>query len=212
MECNTRRFTLFDAAVFIAVIASAMLPVVAGLPKVTADASQISFALITNSRYIRDVLLGRPPASRLDSTRLLMSWSMTEVVGGRSNLGRGLPPRGQALVILEETVVLVFPLMVYGSFAQLLLRLRQLRPAWPAVVNQAGFSACISAMAALLCVTLAELAFGWRVPIYVVSAAVGLVWICLMIAGRLNAEKSWIDRVGRVIGGCWLVIGIIGVC
>jgi hypothetical protein len=41
MECNTRGFTLFDAAAFIAVIASAMLLVVAGL---TADASQISFA------------------------------------------------------------------------------------------------------------------------------------------------------------------------
>jgi hypothetical protein len=88
MKCNTRRFTLFDAAVFIVVIASAMLPVVAGLPKVTADASQISFALIINSRYIRNVLLGRPTASRLDSTRLLMSWSMTEVVGGIDRAGR----------------------------------------------------------------------------------------------------------------------------
>jgi hypothetical protein len=87
MECNTRGFTLFDAAAFIAVIASAMLLVVAGLPTVTADASQISFAFITSSRYIRDVLVSRPPASRLDLTRLLMSSSMTEVVGGIDRVG-----------------------------------------------------------------------------------------------------------------------------
>ncbi len=58
-----------------------------------------------------------------------MKSSQTSVVGGATDLGRGLPPRGQALVILEEIVVLVFPLMVYGSFAQLLLRLLQTRMA-----------------------------------------------------------------------------------
>ncbi len=39
--------------------------------------------------------------------------------------------------------------------------------------------------------------------------AVAAVWLVLALSGRWRAEKSWIDRLGRLIGATWILISLL---
>jgi hypothetical protein len=39
--------------------------------------------------------------------------------------------------------------------------------------------------------------------------AVAAVWLVLALSGRWRPERSWIDRLGRVLGATWIVISIL---
>src|SRR5262245_29075498 len=98
MDRMPRRFTILDAVVLTAALAAAIASIRSRLPDTVATLSKIRPSRITESHYVNDVLLGRPPASRIDSIRLLMASSMSGVLGLPSRAGRGMPPRGQALI------------------------------------------------------------------------------------------------------------------
>lgn len=39
--------------------------------------------------------------------------------------------------------------------------------------------------------------------------AVGAVWLVLASSGRWRPERSWIDRLGRLLGATWIVISLL---
>jgi hypothetical protein len=38
--------------------------------------------------------------------------------------------------------------------------------------------------------------------------AVAICWATLALGGRWRAEPSWIDRLGRIVGVAWMVMGV----
>ena len=49
---------------------------------------------------------------------------------------------------------------------------------------------------------------GTVIPI-AVGGTVALVWTCLALVRRLEAEPSWLDRMGRLLGATAIVVGVI---
>jgi hypothetical protein len=41
---------------------------------------------------------------------------------------------------------------------------------------------------------------------YPVGVAVGAAWVNLAVCGRWRPEPEWIDRLGRIVGACWLAM------
>ncbi len=41
--------------------------------------------------------------------------------------------------------------------------------------------------------------------------AVAAVWLVLWLSGRWRAERSWIDRLGRSLGICWIALAALAV-
>jgi hypothetical protein len=110
-------------------------------------------------------------------------------------------------------------LLFFLSSACLLIRLRPPRPARRRLWCQPGFAACA---AAVLGVVINKMAWvisnharlgGWGLFDMLVSwrnwpcsgPAVAGAWLALIVAGCWRAERSGIDRLGRVLGACWLV-------
>jgi hypothetical protein len=96
------------------------------------------------------------------------------------------------------------------TLAQVLVRLRPPRPAWPALLRQPGF---LGSCAALIGFCMDK---GWvrflqfeSVPFpFVTALAVMIAWAALFGLRRSLAEPSWIDRLGRVVGIGWIVAGL----
>ena len=42
-----------------------------------------------------------------------------------------------------------------------------------------------------------------------VGGTVALAWTCLALVRRWEAEPSWVDRMGRLLGATAIVVGII---
>lgn len=47
-----------------------------------------------------------------------------------------------------------------------------------------------------------------RIPAVAIPASVGLSWLVLRISGRRAGEKSWLDRLGRLIGILWFGLAL----
>jgi hypothetical protein len=39
--------------------------------------------------------------------------------------------------------------------------------------------------------------------------AVALAWITLALTGRFEADRGWQDRLGRLLGSCWIGLGFL---
>jgi hypothetical protein len=134
-------------------------------------------------------------------------------------------------------VVDFYPMVVVWTFGLLLLRLRSPRPRMRRIARQPGFATECAVLAALA-VTVGELA-GWMIAgsglrffliltvrgqglrevldnglrfdetIQQVAAAVVSVWGVMFLGRVLRPEKSWIDRLGRVLGVLWIVMYLI---
>ena len=95
--------------------------------------------------------------------------------------------------------------------AQLLMRLRRPRPEWHRLIRQPGFVAC-GAAAIGFCIDK-----GWVPYIrleslhfpFMTTLAVLIAWSALLGLRVCLAEKSWIDRLGRLVGVGWIISGPI---
>jgi hypothetical protein len=124
-------------------------------------------------------------------------------------------PRGLIRFVHDLIGVLLFLL----SSACLLIRLRPPRPARRRLWCQPGFAACAAAvlgeviMAMTLVISNHARLGGWGSFDRQVfwrhwpcsGPAVAGAWLALIVAGCWRAERSGIDRLGRVLGACWLV-------
>ena len=139
-----------------------------------------------------------------------MTWSVYAVVGGPP-LGRGFTATsGLGVSILHDVFLLTWPMLVFWTFTTLFLRLRRPRPDWRELIRQPGMTACVAASASLVFASWLEWVFHVRVPIATVSVAVSSAWLALVIGRAWKAERSWIDRIGRLVGVGWIAIGPLG--
>jgi hypothetical protein len=139
-----------------------------------------------------------PLARRLEGYTREVRWeaayfeSLLRYAGADRALGRallnGLPPAALAFLF---------------SYTFILLALRLLSPRPPAaeLARQPGLWACAAAVlgAALM------IALGYYQPV-VLPASVALTWVGLALSGRWRSERSWIDRLGRAVGACWVAM------
>jgi hypothetical protein len=118
--------------------------------------------------------------------------SLVRFALGDKALGRammnGLPP-----------AVMTF-LFAY-AFTLLALRLVSPRPPAAELLRQPGLWASaglVLGVALMLTLRLFQPA--------IFPSSVALAWLGLALSGRWRAERSWIDRSGRIVGACWLAL------
>jgi hypothetical protein len=127
---------------------------------------------------------------------------------------------------LEINVSLV-PLAVSLSMAVWLLALKKPRPSLRRVFRKPGIAACTVTLVYSILSSLGYLIFlrfshaldrgtfndpasamlwiriGMQ-PIFLVGGAVASLWTVMWLGGTWYAERSWIDRAGRVLGIYWI--------
>jgi hypothetical protein len=109
------------------------------------------------------------------------------------------------------------------SLAVLALKLRGPRPSIDMLAQQPGAVAC-GAAASIMAVRVAFFfamravrgrGFEWQgyfVRPYLASqvgAAVVASWIVLALGRRWRPEPSWVDRMGRLLGACWVLVFLV---
>lgn len=175
----TRRFTLLDALVLIAALA-------VGLASTRSVFGNVDFV-----EYLRRDLLSWPAGG----------WTLKELYG-----------RGFVVDCL------LAPWLVSLSLAHCILYLIPPRPPWRRTRRRVGFltSSIVVFVAATLAISLVtcwwasrkpgvpymeELIAMWGVTM---APAVSAFWLALALSGRWRAERSWLDRLGRVLGWIWI--------
>jgi hypothetical protein len=131
--------------------------------------------------------------------------------------------------IASRAIEAEFPLLVTLTPALLIMRLRRRRPQWLRLARQPGMAASCAAMIPIATSLIDLGQAAWNLehpdglfgelflsipPVRVLyggyGSAVGLwvlgAWLILGVSGRRRPEKSWIDRLGRVVGAGWLSI------
>jgi hypothetical protein len=87
------------------------------------------------------------------------------------------------------------------TFTLLALRLLSPRPPAAELVRQPGLWASggvVTGVASMLILHYFQ-------PV-ILPMSVALAWLGLALSGRWHAERSWIDRSGRIVGACWLAL------
>ena len=97
----------------------------------------------------------------------------------------------------------------------LLMRVRQPRPPIRVLLRQPGTIAGLAVTFGLIFVTgwMHLLFFGRLIDGSVTPIAVGgtvaVAWTCLTLARMWEAERSWVDWVGQILGATAIVVGLI---
>jgi hypothetical protein len=97
----------------------------------------------------------------------------------------------------------------------LLMRMRRPRPSIRALLRQPGTVAGLAVTFGYIWVTgwLHRLFFGKIIDGTVTAIAVGgtvaLAWTCLALSRRWEAEPSWVDSMGRLLGATAIAVGAL---
>ena len=108
----------------------------------------------------------------------------------------------------EQLILIMTPVF-------LLMRVRQPRPSIHVLLRQPGTVAGLAMAFGLIWVTgwMHRLFFGRIIDGTVTPVAVGstvaLAWACLALSRRWEAEMSWVDQIGRVLGSAAIAVGVI---
>ncbi len=144
----------------------------------------------------------------------IQSWSTRDVIGTVSAITSILLP-----VVGPWTLLLV------------VLRMRAPRPSWRRIWRQPGMAACLAALLGfcwtipvlLVATNLARVArpmqtktadlwaqkyLANEVFMYV-GLAVAAVWGVQIFSDRWRRSVDWIDFTGRIVGACWILIGLV---
>lgn len=125
------------------------------------------------------------------------------------------------LSILHDGIGL---LLVLLSFALILIRFRPPRPGRRRLWRQPGLAASVAAMSGVaikaLSTAVSDHARLWGPDNFDVEVfngpwpycgpAVAGAWLALYVSGLWRAERSLIDRFGRLLGVCWLLEFLLG--
>lgn len=135
------------------------------------------------------------------------------------------------IVTCSDISVFVLPLVTPWTLLLLALRMRPPRPTWRRIWRQPGMVACLavlfgwtwSGLALILALDVGYLARPGRtlrpeewaqkylsdeVFMYV-GLAVAAAWFVQYVGGRWRRWADWIDLMGRLVGVCWIVIGLV---
>jgi hypothetical protein len=173
-----RRFNLGDAMIMVAALA-------VGLVLAQVPIGQLSYYAQEWSRALRS----------------FPSWS---------ELAFSFINRTEAVkTLLVRTFMFVEPLACLFSaltLVVLVVRLRRPRPELRELLRQPGFIACLAVV--VFSLVAADLWFLWSIdlPVWLLAgAATVLAWVVLALP-PWRAERSWIDRLGRVVGAFWILM------
>jgi hypothetical protein len=123
-----------------------------------------------------------------------------------------------AIVAGSLQSIYYLPILASWSVALVVLRLRPPRPRLRRLAWRPGWVATCAAATALtigwLMVTIQHYTGhrGWHLvesSVHPVGVAVTAAWVNLAACGRWRPEAEWIDRLGRVVGVCWIVITLL---
>lgn len=133
--------------------------------------------------------------------------------------------------MIDEFVVQLFRLGTVATLSATLAvfawRLRRPRPGWRRMAGQPGMAAALAAGAAWLIMLPWMVlwhadsswsfgegeALGVGTDMAAVLAGFGVAsrWGMLLLSRRWRCEPSWIDRSGRLVGVCWMALGLWGI-
>jgi hypothetical protein len=214
---TSRRLTTVDCLIFIAATAIALLPTSVNwagafpiLCKVPADLSDRGFDR---------VFAAVPRTGRIDSFGMMGVYTAGPLIGVSWKLmfppeysievwiaTRTTSGRATGYAASQEAYVLLFPILACFSVALLFCRILRPRPDRATLWRQPGwwasFAVTISIVAGAALDSYAQL----RVPTVVAPAAVLVAWLTLWAARKWSADKTWVDRLGRFLGVCWIVV------
>ena len=112
---------------------------------------------------------------------------------------------GRSQVVDELFVELLCSVLLGLTLAQPIMRLRAPRPQFREVVRQSGFVVCLAVIVGtLVFVDLGSFAIIGDSWAFVPAAVLFLLWPIFGLQ-PWNAERSWIDRLGRGVGLGWIV-------
>jgi hypothetical protein len=108
----------------------------------------------------------------------------------------------------ESLILIMTPVFLF-------LRVRRPRPSIRPLLSQPGTVAGLAVSFGLIWVTgwLHLLFFGrinyGTVTAIAVGGTVALAWTCLILGRRWEAEPTWVDRMGRLLGATAIAVGTI---
>jgi hypothetical protein len=137
--------------------------------------------------------------------------------------------RGYYVEFVQDLIRLAWPFLLAWTLATLVLRTRPPRPAPRRLARQpglvAGCAVVVGAAAVAWPAVVGALAGLYQIdPLThqpasywvgmsrgvglpeAVGLAVTAAWLTLALGGRWRPEPSWIDRAGRALGACWIVL------
>jgi hypothetical protein len=138
--------------------------------------------------------------------------------------------RHAAELILETGVIFVIPFVAAWTPACLLVQVTGSRSRWRRLRRGPGFVACLIASAVILAtfaVAAALLAASvWDVgtsggDYYLKAQVLGGVlagsgvlwgWVTMRLCGVYRPALTWTDRLGRLTGAAWVLLGAISAC
>jgi hypothetical protein len=156
------------------------------------------------------------------------------ILGANSQIGANSQKLGVNLMILYHYINFIIPFMLMMTIAVLIIRLRKPRPPCRRIFRQPGTMACFGAIAVVLLEAVGSLiAYGmlafdssdgsfwavaqeitdwawmgeryWEIPPRI-GHVVGILWLVSILSRRWYPEPSWIDRLGRILGGFWIAL------
>jgi hypothetical protein len=136
--------------------------------------------------------------------------------------------RGDRRDLAAKGIVLSVPIAAMWTVATLALQLRPPRDRLRRLLRRPGMAACCAATCGLaiggglmICAMRSASAgvtsdlvlgfgLGYGLPT-MAGSAVTAVWTLSMLAGGYRAASDWIDRLGRLVGLCWVMsIPVLG--
>lgn len=161
----------------------------------------------------------RPRAARkftLLDAMILVAATGVAMVPYRAMYNRGLAPSESWTNV---SVVSIFA--AAWTAGVLAMRLVAPRPSFRRLLRQPGALAALMAViviagkATYLGVINAKfgLEYRWFLRLTSETGTIGLVvlaaWFTLLLSGRWRIERNWLDRLGRLLGGYWVILSLI---
>ena len=117
--------------------------------------------------------------------------------------------RSTPVTILAETCL---PWLALLTLVFPLFRLRKPRPPWVDLARQPGTAAVLAVFLAILIEVDLRWVGGDVVPTPMplnIGLAIVLAWTVLGVTRLWRGEASWVDRLGQVLGVCWIALGLV---
>jgi hypothetical protein len=137
----------------------------------------------------------------------------------------------QLIVTCTDISAFLIPLIGPWTLLLIVLRFRPPRPSWRKIRRQPGMVACLavhfgwcwSILALILAVDAKYVARQTRFPMptewaqkflsdevfMYVGLSVAIAWAVQYVTGQWRRSADWIDRMGRMMGVCWIAIGLV---
>jgi hypothetical protein len=221
------RGRLIYAVVLLASTTPALVPTVDLVPEIWPVVKQLDPTRFVDPTYAEHLFHGKPKSRRGDSVGIRARAIVRPILEGRKprwtyvdletqrpvteekamrNWVRGHSRVGAAIgfALAQDGYALGFPFLIGWSLGLVILFLLPPRTPWRTLWRRPGWWAALAPVVTFGFLVLLELHERYPIPSILVPASVAFAWSGLALMRRWQAEPSWIDRAGRVLGVLWL--------